>query len=100
LRDLQWRLASLPIRFGRLSLHSAVVASSYAFVTSRAQSWVLQDHILRHSGICGMNSNFNNALDGLRGMILDFDISNFTSKDIVPPEAQHVLASAFFRIQF
>ncbi|XP_021985363.1 uncharacterized protein LOC110881398 [Helianthus annuus] len=34
--DLQWRLASLPIRFGGLGLYSAVEASSYAFVASRA----------------------------------------------------------------
>ena len=34
--DLQWRLASLPIRFGGLSLYSALEASSYAFVASRA----------------------------------------------------------------
>jgi hypothetical protein len=37
--DLQWRLASLPIRFGGLSLYSTLEASSYAFVPSRAQSW-------------------------------------------------------------
>jgi len=92
--DLQWRLASLPFRFGGLSLYSALKAFSYAFVASRAQSWVLQDHILRDSGLCGMNSNFDNALDGLRGMIPNFDVSSFTSKDIVPPKAQHVLASA------
>ncbi|XP_022031302.1 uncharacterized protein LOC110932259 [Helianthus annuus] len=55
--DLQWRLASLPIRFGGLGLYSAVEASSYAFVASRAQSWVLQDHILRDSGLCfGLSS--------------------------------------------
>ncbi|KAF5801739.1 hypothetical protein HanXRQr2_Chr06g0251561 [Helianthus annuus] len=52
--DLQWRLVSLPIRFGGLGLYSAVEASSYAFVASRAQSWVLQDHILRDSGICAV----------------------------------------------
>ncbi|GKE19027.1 hypothetical protein Tco_1426604 [Tanacetum coccineum] len=45
--DLQWRLSSLPIRFGGLGLYSAKLVSSYAFVASRAQSWVLQDHILR-----------------------------------------------------
>ncbi|GJY83758.1 putative reverse transcriptase domain-containing protein [Tanacetum coccineum] len=36
--DLQWSLASLPIRFGGLGLYSAKVVSSYAFVASRAQS--------------------------------------------------------------
>jgi len=62
--DLQWRLASLPIRFGGLGLYSALEASSYAFVASRAQSWVLQDHILRDSRLCGMDSDFDNDLDG------------------------------------
>ena len=32
----------------------------------------------------------------LRGTISDFDVSIFTSKDTVPPKAQHVLASALF----
>ena len=36
--DLKWRLASLPIRFGRLSLYLVLEASSYNFVSSRAQS--------------------------------------------------------------
>ena len=54
--DLQWRLASLPIRFGELGLYSALEASSYAFVTCRVQSWVLQDHILRDSGDIGYGS--------------------------------------------
>ncbi|KAK2402907.1 hypothetical protein QL285_052393 [Trifolium repens] len=92
--DLQWRISSLPIKVGGLGLYSAVEAALYAFVASRAQSWVLQDHILRDSGVCGMDSDFNNALDGLRDMIPAFDFSSFTSKDTVPPKAQHVLASA------
>ncbi|RHN80822.1 hypothetical protein MtrunA17_Chr1g0192391 [Medicago truncatula] len=37
-RDLQWRLASLPIRFGELGLYSAVEDSSNAFVAYKAQS--------------------------------------------------------------
>ncbi|GKD51664.1 putative reverse transcriptase domain-containing protein, partial [Tanacetum coccineum] len=36
--DLQWRLASLPIRFGGLGLYSAKLVSSYAFVASMVQS--------------------------------------------------------------
>jgi hypothetical protein len=94
--DLQWRITSLPIKAGGLGLYSAVEAASYAFVASRAQSWVLQDHILRDSGVCGMDVDFDNALDGLREMIPTLDFSNFTSKDTVPPKAQHVLASALF----
>ncbi|MCI32890.1 hypothetical protein A2U01_0054104, partial [Trifolium medium] len=94
--DLQWRIASLPIKSGKLGLYSAVEAASYAFVTSRDQSWVLQDHILRDIGVCVMDSDFDNVLDGLRDMIPIFDFSRFTSKDTVSPKAQHVLASVLF----
>jgi len=94
--DLQWRLASLPIRFGGLGLYSKLEASSYTLVASRAHSWVLQDHMLRDSRLCGMDPDFDNALDGLRVTIPDFDVSIFTSKDIIPPKSQHVLASALF----
>ncbi|PNY15245.1 auxilin-like protein [Trifolium pratense] len=96
--DLQWRVASLPIRVGGLGLYSAVEAASYAFVASKAQTWVLQDHILRDSGIYGMDSDFNIVLDGLRDMLPTFDISNFASKDTVPQKSQHVLASGLFII--
>ncbi|XP_022042194.1 uncharacterized protein LOC110944857 [Helianthus annuus] len=82
--DLQWRLASLPIRFGGLGLYSAVEASSYAFVASRVQSWVLQDHILRGSGICGMDSDYVCALACLRDTIPSFDFSGFANKDTAP----------------
>jgi hypothetical protein len=94
--DLQWRVASLPIQVGGLGLYSAVEASSYAFMASRAQTWVLQDHILRDSGVYGMDSDFHIALDGLCDMILTFDLSSFTSKDTVPHKAQHPLASGLF----
>ncbi|GKA42475.1 hypothetical protein Tco_0735135 [Tanacetum coccineum] len=72
--ELQWRLASLPIRFGGLGLYSAKVASPYAFVASRAQSWVLQDHILRDSGICGMDDDYVSTLD-FKDMKLHFEIT-------------------------
>ncbi|PWA80994.1 hypothetical protein CTI12_AA190310 [Artemisia annua] len=94
--DLQWRLSSLPIRLGGLGLYSAKVVSSYAFVASRAQSWVLQDHILRDSGICGMDVDYVSALDCLRDTIPSFDFSGFTNKDTVPSKAQQTLASALF----
>ncbi|KAL5703887.1 hypothetical protein ACHQM5_022381 [Ranunculus cassubicifolius] len=94
--DLQWRLASLPIRFGGLGLYSAVEASTYAFMASRARSWVLQDHILRDTGIYGMDSDFENDVDCLRITIPSFDLDSFTNKDTVPPKAQHALASALF----
>ncbi|MCI69005.1 hypothetical protein A2U01_0090266, partial [Trifolium medium] len=67
--DLQWRITSLPIKVGGLGLYSAVEAASFAFVAFRAQSWGLQDNILRDSGVCGMDSDFDNAFDGLRDMI-------------------------------
>ncbi|KAI3778249.1 hypothetical protein L2E82_07407 [Cichorium intybus] len=94
--DFQWRMVSLPIRFGGLGLYSASEASSYAFVASRAQSWALQDHILRHSGICGMDIDYYSALDRLRATIPDFDCNGFTNKDIVPPKSQKTLANALF----
>ncbi|GKE65374.1 hypothetical protein Tco_1519535 [Tanacetum coccineum] len=86
-RDLQWRLASLPIRFDGLDLYSTKLVSSYTFVTSRAQSWVLQDPILRNSGICGMDDDYVYALACLRDKIPSFDFSGFTNKDTVPSKA-------------
>ncbi|GJU97540.1 hypothetical protein Tco_1326811 [Tanacetum coccineum] len=81
--DLQWRLASLPIRLGGLGLYSAKVASSYAFVASRAQSWVLQDHILRDSGICGMDDDYVSALACLRDTIPSFDFSMVKDMEVL-----------------
>ncbi|KAK2422468.1 hypothetical protein QL285_033000 [Trifolium repens] len=43
-----------------------------------------------------MDSNFHNALDYLRDTIPSSDFSSFTSKNTVPPKAQHVLASVLF----
>jgi len=94
--DIQWRLASLPIKFGGLGLYSATEASSYAFVASRADSWVLQDHILRYSGVCDMDSDYVTALACLRLMIPSFDLSCFTNKDTAPPKAQCALAGALY----
>ncbi|GJT14286.1 hypothetical protein Tco_0861328 [Tanacetum coccineum] len=65
-RYANWRLASLPIRLGGLGLYLAKEASSYAFVASRAQSWVLQDHILRDSGICGMDDDYKAVFECIR----------------------------------
>ncbi|GJZ59585.1 hypothetical protein Tco_0615401 [Tanacetum coccineum] len=59
--------------FGGLGLYSAKLVSSYAFVASRAQFWVLQDHILRDSGICGMDDDYVSALACLRDTIPSFD---------------------------
>ncbi|KAK2384599.1 hypothetical protein QL285_071930 [Trifolium repens] len=43
-----------------------------------------------------MDSDFDNALDGLRSTIPTVDFGNFASKDTVPRKAQHVLASVHF----
>ncbi|PNY08525.1 hypothetical protein L195_g005052 [Trifolium pratense] len=91
--DLQWRVASLSIRVARLGLYSVVEVASYAFVASRAHTWVLQDHILRDSGIYGMVSDFDIALNSLCNMLTTYDFRSFTSKDTVLHKAQHALAS-------
>ncbi|GJS12273.1 hypothetical protein Tco_0369069 [Tanacetum coccineum] len=96
LMNLQWRLASLPIRFGGLGLYSAKVVSSYDFVALRVQSWVLQDHILRDSGICDMYDYYIYALACLRDTIPSFDFSGFTNKDTAPSKAQQTLANVLF----
>ncbi|KAK9048234.1 hypothetical protein SSX86_016863 [Deinandra increscens subsp. villosa] len=94
--DLQWRLASLPTRFGGLGLCSAGDVSTYAFVASRVQSWGLQDHILRECGINGMDSDFEGALGRVRFSLPDFDLGGFSCRDTAPPKTQDTLASALF----
>ncbi|MCI07652.1 hypothetical protein A2U01_0028721, partial [Trifolium medium] len=93
--DLQWRLASLPIKVGELGLYYAVEAALDAFVASRSQSWVLEYHILRDSGVYGMDSDFDSALDGLHETILGFYLSSFTRKDTIPLKAQYVFGAYF-----
>ncbi|GJZ41300.1 hypothetical protein Tco_0588186 [Tanacetum coccineum] len=68
--DLQWWLASLPIRLG--------------------------DHILRDSGICGMDDDYVSALACLRGTIPSFDFSCFTNKDTAPFKAQQNTSECLF----
>nr|GEV74873.1 putative reverse transcriptase domain-containing protein [Tanacetum cinerariifolium] len=63
---------------------------------SMAQSWVLQDHILRDSGICGMDDDYVSALACVRDTIQSFDLSGFTNKDTVPSKAQQTLANVLF----
>jgi len=67
---------------------------SYTCMASMVQFWALQDRILRDSGTCGMDLDFDNAFNGLCGTIPYFDVSSFTSKDFIPPKVQHVLTSA------
>jgi len=80
----QWRFVFLPIVVGGLDLYLALEACSYTFMASKVPSWVLQDCILRDNEMSGMGSDFGDAMNGLRGAILDFDLSGFTSKNIVP----------------
>ncbi|GKB63897.1 hypothetical protein Tco_0920083 [Tanacetum coccineum] len=86
----------LNIKKTKIFWPSCNVASSYAFVASRAQSWVLQDHILRNSDICGMDDDYVCALACLRDTIPSFDFCIFTNKDTAPSKSQQTLASALF----
>lgn len=94
--DLQWRLAFLLMRLGGLGLLSARDVRAYAFVASRAQSWKLQDHILRNSGVLGMDSDYAQALKRLNDSLPGFDIGGFSNKDTAPPKPQKTLANALF----
>lgn len=94
--EIQWIMAYLPIRVGGLGLYSATEATSCDFVAFRAQFWVLQDHILRDSGIYDMYLDYDRALDGLSDVNLGFDLITFTRKGIIPPKAQHVLVISLF----
>jgi hypothetical protein len=57
-----------------LGLCSKVEAASYAFVDFWAQSWVLEDHILRDNEVSGMDADFDNVLDGLHESWYNFDL--------------------------
>ncbi|KAJ0935387.1 putative exostosin [Helianthus annuus] len=94
LGDLQWRLSSLSTRFGGLGICSAEDASSYAFV--RAQSWVLQDHIIRECGGGLLDSDYKGALYNLHSSLLDLDLGGFYIKDTAPIKAQKILANALY----
>ncbi|GKB81617.1 hypothetical protein Tco_0948512 [Tanacetum coccineum] len=63
---------------------------------SRTQSWELQDHILRNSGICGMDYDYVIALACLHDTIPSFDFSGFTNKDTVPCKGQQTLTNVLF----
>ncbi|KAJ0523272.1 putative exostosin [Helianthus annuus] len=94
--DLQWRLASLPMRLGGLGLLSARDVGVYAFVASRAQSWELQDHILRNSGVVELDGDYLQVLGHLNVSLPDFDIGGFSNKDTAPSKPQQTLANALF----
>ncbi|GJY40698.1 hypothetical protein Tco_0427968 [Tanacetum coccineum] len=67
-----------------------------AFVAPRAQYWVLQDHILRDSGICGKDGDYVSALACLHDTIPSFNFSCFTNKDTAPSKAQQTLVNVLF----
>ncbi|KAJ0805921.1 hypothetical protein HanPI659440_Chr02g0083791 [Helianthus annuus] len=94
--DLQWRLASLPMRLGGLGLLSARDVGVYAFMASRAQSWELQDHILRNSGVVGLDGDYLQALQCLNVFLPDFDIGGSSNKDTAPSKPQKTLPNALF----
>jgi hypothetical protein len=93
--DRQRRLTSLPISLG-LSLYFVLEVASYAFVVFMDQFWVLQDHIISDSRVCGMDSNIDSVLDGFHETIPGFNFSSFTRKNIILPKAQHVLVHVLF----
>nr|GEV54958.1 hypothetical protein [Tanacetum cinerariifolium] len=70
--DLQWRRASLPIRFGGLGFYSAKVVSRYAF-----------------------DDDYFSALACLRDTIPSLDFSGFINKDTAPSKAQQTLNVLF-----
>ncbi|GJT02572.1 hypothetical protein Tco_0823741 [Tanacetum coccineum] len=73
---------------------SSMRAETMSF--ERAQSWVLQDHILRDSVIYGMDVDYAYALACLRDTIPSFDFNVFTNKNTAPSKARQTLTSALF----
>ncbi|KAJ0507125.1 hypothetical protein HanIR_Chr11g0502901 [Helianthus annuus] len=73
------------MRLGGLGLLSAREVGVYAFVASRAQSYVLQDHILRNSGVVKLDVDYQQALEYLSVSLPDFDIGSFSNMDTAPP---------------
>lgn len=72
------------------SLLSIVETTLYSLVASTEQFQVLQYHILRDNQSCDMKSHFDIIFYGLISTIMTFDLSNFTSNDIIPPKAHYI----------
>ena len=66
---------------------SAQDVAAYAFVASRSQSWELQDHILRNSGVANTDPDYASALERLHESLPDFDLGGFSNKDTAPKKA-------------
>lgn len=77
-----------------MNLYSAVEDALNFCVACSSQSWLLQEYILRDSEVYDMDYDFDKALDS--ATILNFDLNNFTKKDIVHPKGQYVLVSSHF----
>ncbi|GKA32385.1 hypothetical protein Tco_0718752 [Tanacetum coccineum] len=60
--DWQWRLATLPFKFGGFGVYCAGDVLNYAFLASRLQSAGLQTKLLRHTDIVSPGPIFNDAL--------------------------------------
>ncbi|KAF5820327.1 hypothetical protein HanXRQr2_Chr01g0000981 [Helianthus annuus] len=82
------------MRLGGLGLLSARDMVAYAFVASRSQSWKLQDHILRKSGVANTDPDYASALERLHESLPDFDLDGFSNKDTAPKKPQKNLANA------
>ncbi|KAM0042565.1 putative exostosin [Helianthus debilis subsp. tardiflorus] len=76
------------MRLGGLGLLSA------RDVASRSQSWELQDHILRNSGVANADSDYVSALERLHKSLPDSDLGGFSNKDTAPSKPQKTLANA------
>ncbi|GKF19301.1 hypothetical protein Tco_0067939 [Tanacetum coccineum] len=72
--------------------------SSFCFdhVWLEGPNLVSTRHILRDSGICGMDDDYVLALACLHDTIPSFDFSGFTNKDTVPSKVQQTLANVIF----
>ncbi|KAF9592586.1 hypothetical protein IFM89_016037 [Coptis chinensis] len=94
--DLQWRLATLPLRLSGLGIYCASDVSAFAFVASRFQTLELQNHILRSCGTVPMGEILSDATSALRLCLPDFDLDSLAVNATVPSKPQKVLAEAFY----
>ncbi|GJV99491.1 putative reverse transcriptase domain-containing protein [Tanacetum coccineum] len=90
-RDFQWRIASLPIRFGGLGLCSAEDVYTYAFVASRAQSKVRIRDVVLMGLILTLDMRWIMCVCPSLNSILAVSLTRTP-----PPKAQNVLACALF----
>ncbi|KAL8252388.1 hypothetical protein R6Q59_036081 [Mikania micrantha] len=54
------------------------------------------DHILRNSGVVGLDPDYQEALESLNVSLPDLDIGGFSNKDTAPSKPQKTLANALF----